>query len=54
LFQPFKLIDLASLDAVRGDPIPPALKADIAALLVDPFRAALASGDADTKPAMHD
>jgi hypothetical protein len=28
--------------------------ADIAALLADPFRAALASGEADTKPAMHD
>jgi hypothetical protein len=26
----------------------------IAALLADPFRAALASGEADTKPAMHD
>jgi hypothetical protein len=27
--------------------------ADIAALLADPFRAALASGEADSKPAMH-
>jgi hypothetical protein len=27
---------------------------DIAALLADPFRAALASGEADTKPAMLD
>jgi hypothetical protein len=27
--------------------------ADIAALLADPLRAALASGEADTKPAMH-
>jgi hypothetical protein len=27
---------------------------DITALLADPFRAALASGEADTKPAMHD
>jgi hypothetical protein len=37
-----------------SNPIPDALKADIAALLADPFRAALASGEADTKPAMHD
>jgi hypothetical protein len=35
------------------NPIPPALVADIAALLADPFRAALASGEADSKPAMH-
>ena len=34
--------------------IPPALIADITALLADPFRAALASGEADTKPAVHD
>jgi hypothetical protein len=27
--------------------------ADIDALLADPFRAALASGEADTKPATH-
>jgi hypothetical protein len=27
---------------------------DIDALLADPLRAALASGEADTKPAMHD
>jgi hypothetical protein len=34
--------------------IPGALVADIDALLADPFRAALASGEADTKPAIHD
>jgi hypothetical protein len=34
--------------------MPQALMADIAALLADPFRAALGSGEADTKPAMHD
>jgi hypothetical protein len=28
--------------------------AEIAALLADPFRAALVSGEADTKPAAHD
>jgi hypothetical protein len=45
------LTDLASL---ASNSIPGALKAEIAALLADPFRAALASGEADTKPAMHD
>jgi hypothetical protein len=40
--------------SLGGNFIPIALKADIAALLADPFRAALASGEADTKPAMHD
>jgi hypothetical protein len=34
--------------------VPDALRDDIDALLADPFRAALASGEADTKPAMHD
>ena len=45
------LTDLASL---ASNSIPGALKAEIAALLADPFRAALASGEADTKPAVHD
>jgi hypothetical protein len=36
------------------NPMPEALEAEIAALLADPLRAALASGEADTKPAMHD
>ncbi len=44
-------VDLASL---YHNPIPDALKADIATLLADPSRAALASDEADTKPAMHD
>jgi hypothetical protein len=46
-----RLTDLVSL---YGNPIPDAFKADIATLLADPSRAALASGEADTKPAMHD
>jgi hypothetical protein len=36
------------------NPIPDVLKTEISALLADPFRAALASGEADTKPAVHE
>jgi hypothetical protein len=48
-----RLTDLARHRLARNR-IPNALMADIDALLADPFRAALASGEADTKPAMHD
>ncbi len=44
----------ANLASLGSNPIPDALKADIAALLADPLRAALASGEADTKPATRD
>jgi hypothetical protein len=50
----FGIIEADLLTSLDHNLIPDGLRADIDALLADPSRAALASGEADTKPAMHD